>query len=179
MITNIKKALDNINCHSSEITLSELYSKNYGIEMCSIDDSEGIHNNPKYLKLKRDILKYYNTLSEFELNILKTSNKLNKEKTNKLLSVDDELYSWLMNNFNNIYSTINNYYNTTSDKYAYFEQTLASTTWTFTHNLGYNPVINVYDMSGNVLTGYVATYPTLNRLVLTWENAMSGKIIAS
>ena len=59
-------------------------------------------------------------------------------------------------------------------------QTSSSSTWIFTHNLGYLPVIQVYDASNNELIGYNRSDNLANTVTtLTFGVALTGKIIAS
>lgn len=52
-------------------------------------------------------------------------------------------------------------------------QSASASVWTIDHNLGFNPNIQVIDSSGANVEGDI-TYPTLNRVVLTFSGAFTG-----
>ena len=59
-------------------------------------------------------------------------------------------------------------------QYAYtYYQTSADTTWTIDHNLGYNPIVRVFIGTEEVQPATV-TFPTLNRVVLTFNTPQMG-----
>lgn len=58
--------------------------------------------------------------------------------------------------------------------YAYtFFQNSASTTWTITHNLGYNPIVRVF-IGTNEVQPATISHPDLNTTVITFETAVAG-----
>ena len=52
-------------------------------------------------------------------------------------------------------------------------QAVSSATWTINHNLGFNPVAVVLDSGGTQCEGSI-TYPTVNRMVITFTGAFTG-----
>jgi len=59
------------------------------------------------------------------------------------------------------------------DYYAY-EQTTDSVTWTIDHNLGKYPTVAIIDDSGESVIGEIQ-YVSINQIVLTFSEAISGK----
>lgn len=55
-----------------------------------------------------------------------------------------------------------------------FDQAVASSNWTITHNLNTYPSVTVVDSSGNVVIGAV-TYVNANQITITFTSAFSGK----
>lgn len=160
----------------SDIKLSSLYSEDYGIA-CGIDFTKS-NNNLKFLKVKKDILEYYSQFSKQELELLQASKRLTNKKLKKTVSLDDEMYYWLLSNFNSINSSLN-LLNNAVDKNAVFTQSTPSVTWTFEHNLGFNPTLQVLDLNNNPILGFTRTDNSINKVTLTFNVAMSGKIYAS
>jgi hypothetical protein len=160
----------------SDIKLSSLYSEDYGIA-CGIDFTKS-NNNLKFLKVKKDILEYYSQFSKQELELLQASKRLTNKKLKKTVSLDDEMYYWLLSNFNSINSSLN-LLNNSVDKNAVFTQSTPSVTWTFEHNLGFNPTLQVLDLNNNPILGFTRTDNSINKVTLTFNVAMSGKIYAS
>lgn len=172
----IHKQLDKLNCLMSDIKLSSLYSEDYGIS-CGIDFTKS-NNNLKFLKVKKDILEYYSQFSKQELELLQASKRLTNKKLKKTVSLDDEMYYWLLSNFNSINSSLN-LLNNSVDKNAVFTQSTPSVTWIFEHNLGFNPTLQVLDLNNNPILGFTRTDDSVNKVTLTFNIAMSGKIYAS
>ena len=56
--------------------------------------------------------------------------------------------------------------------------TIAATTWTITHNLGYFPNVTVVDSTGTVCEGDLV-YTSNNVLTLTFSQAISGTAYVS
>jgi hypothetical protein len=52
-------------------------------------------------------------------------------------------------------------------------QAVSSATWTINHNLGFNPVAVVLDSGGTQCEGSIS-YPTVNRMVITFTGAFAG-----
>jgi hypothetical protein len=52
-------------------------------------------------------------------------------------------------------------------------QAVSSAVWTINHNLGFNPIAVVLDSGGTQCEGSV-TYPTVNRMVITFTGAFTG-----
>ena len=52
-------------------------------------------------------------------------------------------------------------------------QAVSSAVWTINHNLGFNPVAVVLDSGGTQCEGSI-TYPTVNRMVITFTGAFTG-----
>ena len=52
-------------------------------------------------------------------------------------------------------------------------QSVASTTWTINHNLGYRPSVELIDAGGNEFSAEVA-HPSLNTAVVTIKVAVAG-----
>lgn len=52
-------------------------------------------------------------------------------------------------------------------------QAVPSATWTINHNLGFNPVAVVLDSGGTQCEGAIS-YPTVNRMIITFTSAFSG-----
>ena len=62
------------------------------------------------------------------------------------------------------------------------DQSVASTTWTITHNLGKKPVFDVLvDISGNLTKAFpqYVEYVSDNQVELTFSTSYSGKAILS
>lgn len=59
-----------------------------------------------------------------------------------------------------------------------FNQSIASTTWTITHSLGFYPNVTVSDSAGTIIEGQV-DYPNVNTVVLTFSSAFAGKAYLS
>ncbi len=58
-----------------------------------------------------------------------------------------------------------------------YVQASPSTSWIYTHNLGYKPIINVYDSNGVMLPTYERVDDVnMNVLTLNFDVAISGKI---
>jgi hypothetical protein len=88
------------------------------------------------------------------------------------------MYYWLLSNFNSINSSLN-LLNNSVDKNAVFTQSTPSVTWVFEHNLGFNPTLQVLDLNNNPILGFTRTDDSVNKVTLTFNIAMSGKIYAS
>lgn len=56
-------------------------------------------------------------------------------------------------------------------------QIFAATTWYFTHNLGRLPVVEVYDLSGNVVMADVVSSTT--DVTITFSNQQTGRVVLS
>ena len=56
------------------------------------------------------------------------------------------------------------------------DQSLASATWTITHNQGRYPTIDIIDSAGNHVIGDIK-HNSINQLVATFDNAFAGKAI--
>lgn len=54
----------------------------------------------------------------------------------------------------------------------------ASTTWSITHNLGYNPNVTVVDSAGTIIEGSL-DYPDINTLIATFTASFAGKAYLS
>jgi hypothetical protein len=59
----------------------------------------------------------------------------------------------------------------------YIQGTVAAV-WTIDHNLGYNPNAIVLDSTGTVVEGDTS-YPTVNRMVITFSSGFSGRAFLS
>lgn len=59
-----------------------------------------------------------------------------------------------------------------------FTQPVPALIWTFNHNLGYYPVINVTDEIGDPLIGFTRIDLSVNIITLTFGIAVEGQIIA-
>ena len=62
---------------------------------------------------------------------------------------------------------------------AFFEfaQLSASDTWVITHNLGFNPFVNVTDLFGNTILDSVIQYTTTGSvLTITFSSPRTGKV---
>ena len=57
--------------------------------------------------------------------------------------------------------------------YYVHNQAVASDTWTVTHNLGYNPNVNIQDTAEDTVFGRV-TYLNLNSLQISFSAAFAG-----
>lgn len=58
--------------------------------------------------------------------------------------------------------------------YAYtFFETIAATTWTINHNLGYNPIVRVF-IGNQEVQPLTVSFPTTNQAVLTFTTAQVG-----
>lgn len=53
-------------------------------------------------------------------------------------------------------------------------QSSPSAVWTVQHGLGFNARPTVLDPSGDVVFGWVPTWPSINVLILTFPSALSG-----
>ena len=53
------------------------------------------------------------------------------------------------------------------------QQSVASSTWVITHNLGYRPAVDVIDSSGSVLLAEI-THQSANALTVTFAGETSG-----
>ena len=56
------------------------------------------------------------------------------------------------------------------------DQSLASATWTITHNQGRYPTIDIIDSAGNHVIGDIK-HNSVNQAVATFDNAFAGKAI--
>lgn len=54
-----------------------------------------------------------------------------------------------------------------------FIQTSLSSRWTVNHNLGYYPIVELFDSANEVIEGYV-TNPSLNQTVISFSTAITG-----
>lgn len=54
------------------------------------------------------------------------------------------------------------------------DQSVASDTWTITHNLARYPSVTIVDSAGTVVVGGIA-YVSVNQIVVTFSAAFSGK----
>lgn len=68
---------------------------------------------------------------------------------------------------------------TNGDIHGTHSQNLPESVWVVTHNHGFHPVINVYDLDGNVLTGYERDDVSTIELTLTFSTPQTGKVILS
>jgi hypothetical protein len=59
-----------------------------------------------------------------------------------------------------------------------FTQNAVSSTWSITHNMGFNPNVTTVDSAGTAIEGTV-TYNSLNALTVTFGIATSGKAYLS
>lgn len=57
-------------------------------------------------------------------------------------------------------------------------QISASTTWTITHNLHFNPNVTVFDSSGAMVEGHVS-HTSVDALTVTFSAAISGQAVLS
>jgi len=65
------------------------------------------------------------------------------------------------------------------DRNITYTQDVPQFLWTFSHNLGFKPSINVYDADGNEVVGYTREDTTLNQVKIGFGLPMTGTIIAS
>jgi hypothetical protein len=176
MLENIDKKLSKLKCKFVSNTSNIIQENNYGLKKQKRD----FDDDPKYLKIKKDFYSYYSQFSEEELKaqeILYTKNK-NKKGISNIVLLDDTLYNWFLTNISNIQSSLSNI--TNSERHLVHIQAIPSTIWTFVHNFGFPPVINVTDLQGNELIGYVRTDNQTNTITtLTFDSQVTGKIIGS
>lgn len=59
-----------------------------------------------------------------------------------------------------------------------FTQSVASTTWSIAHNLGYYPNVTVVDSTATVCEGDIV-YTNTNTMTITFSQAISGKAYIS
>lgn len=72
----------------------------------------------------------------------------------------------------NLSPVINMSGTTTNDNFVW-TQSVANTTWTITHNLGYNPVVRTEDLNGTDIEGLI-TYISVNQLSILFSEPVTG-----
>jgi hypothetical protein len=176
MLENIDKKLSKLKCKFVSNASDLIIEKNYGVKK----QVKSFDEDPKYLKIQKDFYTHYSQYTENELKaqeILYNKNKTKKGLTNVVL-LDDTLYNWFLSNITNIQTSLSNISN--SERHLEYIQATPSSSWVFIHNFGFPPVINVTDLFGNELIGYVRTdNPTNTITTITFDSPLTGRIIGS
>ena len=106
--------------------------------------------------------------TDFATNVIQTS--ISSSSTNN--EIPTALAVW------NALSSVSNLLN--SERHLEYIQSTPSSSWVFIHNFGFPPVINVTDLFGNELIGYVRTdNPTNTITTITFDSPLTGRIIGS
>ena len=181
MLEDINKRLSVLKCDYVNTMSDNIISQDYGIKSCGSSKPE-FSKNLKYLKVKKDFLNYYSKYTEDELKafeILYNKNKKTKESSiNNIGSLDDKLYQWFLTNIKSIESSLNT--QNSSDKNGVFIQNIPSQSWIYNHGFGFMPAINVIDLNGNEILGYVRVDNPQNTITtIQFDSPQTGKIIAS
>lgn len=83
----------------------------------------------------------------------------------------EEIVANLLERIQNEFATKEELHEAT-DTYV-FEQTVPSNEWVIEHNLGKRPTVDIVDVFGNVITGFIH-YDNDNKITITFENEWQG-----
>lgn len=83
----------------------------------------------------------------------------------------EEIVANLLERIQNEFATKEELHEAT-DTYV-FEQTVPSNEWVIEHNLGKRPTVDIVDVFGNVITGFIH-YDSDNKITITFENEWQG-----
>lgn len=169
MVNDIKKKLDRLNCNFSNKVNNTIIHEDYGINICKGDKIEDFNLESKYFKIQSDFLNHYKDFTELEL---KVANLTVDKKLNKIKDEDQDFYSTVISILNS-----SNLINTSNQQTQKLLQTNPSTVWSLVHNLGYAPIINIFDLYGNELVGYTRNDFDNNIINIIFDTPTSGTLI--
>lgn len=67
MVQQLVNKLNNLNCEFITTLVHKVNMENYGLKNCFGDSMSDIDKNPKYQKIKKDFITYYNLFTTEEL----------------------------------------------------------------------------------------------------------------